>query len=132
MKEYYKISTTDESQLNRLLEKGWEVIETSKSKGEYDEYITYHIGFPLTKAFENAMKILKSYEKYNLRIELLEKIAEDAGEDISNYSTLKGRRENNALVEMLELTDFIISGVDFPKYYKQKQQEDSENLGEWF
>lgn len=124
MKEYYKISTASEGNLNNYLDKGWEVIETAKFKGEYDEHIVYHIGFPLKKAFELAMKVLKTVDKHDLRLEILERTATEIGEDISNYSPARGSKVDNSLVEILEITDFLMSGIENPRYYKQDENED--------
>ena len=121
MREYFKVTSVSERELNKYLDKGWEVIETVKSKEDYGEYVNYHIGFPLRAAFEISKGILKAYEKYELKPQLLQAEAEKIGEDLSEYETFTGQDADNSLVELLEQMDFILTRKDNPKYYKRSE-----------
>ena len=104
--------------------KGWEVIETVKSREEYGEYVNYHIGFPLRSAFEISKRILNLYERHSLKSQLLEVEADEIGEDLSEYEDLTGDSVDNSLVELLEQLDFILTEKINPKYYKKREIND--------
>ena len=51
--------------------------------------------------------ILKAYEKYELKPQLLKAEAEKNGEDLSEYESFTGQEADNSLVELLEQIGYI-------------------------
>ena len=130
LKEYFKISTIDESQLNVMLSRGWEVIETSKRNTDGDEYVSYHIGFPIRKALEIALDVLKEYDNHDFRLKLIESVAEEINANLDDYEPTSRlfNYASDSVTDIYEKTDFLLSGNDFPKYRKMKKEELDYNI----
>jgi len=95
MRDYIKIEVVGEGQTDKYLTNGWEIIETVKKSydgyGSGDTRLEYHLGLPSRVMIDRLTAVIKEYEKYGFKDLLFEKVAEDFGENISDYEAGGGR-----------------------------------------
>lgn len=84
--EYVRIETCSEKNVQRHLDGGWKIIDTSKNKypGEGSQII-YHVGYPAAKRIEDLLSIIKDYEKHGFKEKLFENIATENEDDYKQY-----------------------------------------------
>ncbi|WP_210367044.1 hypothetical protein [Bacillus sp. REN3] len=122
MKQYLKILVhTEMNRVNRLLEEGWELIETSKvlfSVG--GEVVEYHLGLPAETRIKQLEEIIRTYEKYHLKTTLIHDLAEANKEDILEYTTEPGLPLSETTVtKFLKMYEEAVNGKTV-NYYKRE------------
>ena len=90
MADYVKVfETTDYDDANKYIKNGWVLIDTPKKStfGEagYTSYTKYTLGLSAKEHANRLLAIIREYEKYGLKETLLEKVAEEMGDNISEY-----------------------------------------------
>ncbi len=76
MKKYVKLIEKPSDYVNDYLEKGWEIIQTSKQVYSDGDSILYHLGLPLEVAYQEALNEIARYKMFELDKVLDEKIKE--------------------------------------------------------
>ena len=86
MREYVKIIEVNPSEVNDYLDKGWEIIDKTKTYLPPEETkLTYHVGYPAKKRMEELLKIINEYEKRGFKEKLFEMIANENNEDLNDF-----------------------------------------------
>jgi hypothetical protein len=122
MKQYLKIFVhTEINRVNRLIEEGWELIETSKvlypDGGEGAEY---HLGLPGETRIKQLMEVIRMYEKYGFKSDLIHDFAESKKEDLLSYTTEPELdMPETPVTRFLTLYEEAVNGKSV-KYYKRK------------
>lgn len=122
MKQYLKIFVhTEINRVNRLLEEGWELIETSKVLyPDGGEGVEYHLGLPAETRIKQLMEIIRTYEQYGFKSDLIHDFAESKKEDLLSYTTEPELYMPETPVTMfLTLYEEAVNGKTV-KYYKRK------------
>lgn len=122
MKKYLKIFVhTEINRVNRLLEEGWELIETSKvSFPDGGEGVEYHLGLPAETRIQQLVEIIRTYEKYHLKSNLIHALEKANKEDILSYTTEPGlHMEETHVTKFLMLYEDVVNGKTV-KYYKRE------------
>ncbi|WP_107838977.1 hypothetical protein [Metasolibacillus meyeri] len=134
MKEYSRVTTVSARELDKYIDKGWEVLETSKHGGDFgDVTTTFHIGYPLRKNYEELLKIVQSYEQHGFKEELGRKVLNLVNDDFDNYETSgRGLSVSNEITAYLENHDLQVLGYSRAYYKKLTQEELQEKYGEMF
>ena len=85
---YSRITTATESNIQRYLNNGWILIDTTKSfHGPDDTSVTYHIGYPFSRREQDLIEIIRLYEEYDFKEKLFNRIAEKNDDKINNYDS---------------------------------------------
>lgn len=96
MADYIRVyETSNESQANKYIENGWDLIDTQTrnrfdGEGGYSSYTNYTLGLSSKVYANKLLSIVKEYEKYGLKEVLFEKIEEETDDKISNYQQIGG------------------------------------------
>ncbi|MCG1020772.1 hypothetical protein [Sutcliffiella horikoshii] len=93
MREYLKVEVlTDENRIDKLLKKGWEIIATNNYVIEPpDSRTQYHMGMPAKVKIQQLKDIVKKYEEYGFKDQLIQKVADQNGDNIEEYTIGGGR-----------------------------------------
>ncbi|MBT2680721.1 hypothetical protein J7E38_17055 [Bacillus sp. ISL-35] len=122
MKQYLKIFVhTEINRVNRLLDEGWELIETSKVQyPDGGEGVEYHLGLPAETRIKQLMEIIRMYEKYGFKSDLIHDFAESKKEDLLGYTTEPELdMPETPVTRFLMLYEEAVNGKSV-KYYKRK------------
>lgn len=89
---FVKIYTVSGREVQRYLDDGWELIDTTKELiGPSETQIIHHIGYPAKRKIDDLLKIINEYEKRGLKQKLFELVAEENGDNIEDISLNGGR-----------------------------------------
>lgn len=127
MKEYVRIDTVGEGEVESFLADGWEIIETTKDLFDHETTrIRYHVGLSARTLLEKYKSIIDDYERFGFKDELFRKIAEENGEDITKYSS-SGKTTNDKTPMYMEKYYKVIHNQikHFYEEYTQKEIEDN-------
>jgi hypothetical protein len=122
MKQYLKIFVhTEISRVNRLLEEGWELIETSKVLfPDGGEGVEYHLGLPSETRIKQLMEVIRTYEKYGFKSDLIHDFAQSKKEDLLSYTTEPELyMPETHVTKFLTLYEEAVNGKTV-KYYKRE------------
>lgn len=109
MKEYIQYGKAWQRNINEYIEKGWEVIETTKDAEQHGSTdIVYHLGYPASKRIEELLGLLKKYEQFGLKDELFKQVAESNGDDIKDYVKGKGFYESDETAKFLSYYEKLV------------------------
>ena len=121
LKEYVKIIEVNPSEVNNYLDKGWEIIDKTKTYLPPDETkLTYHMGYPAKKRIEDLLEIISEYEKYGFKEKLFEIIANENGEDVNSFtdSSPFGMDENSKTAQYMSWYESTVKNKKV--YYGKK------------
>lgn len=121
LKTYLKIEVlTQTRRINEMLQEGWEIIETRKVLySEAGEEVEYHLGLPAETRINQLLQIIRKYEKYGLKSEMIFQMSEDLKEDLLMYSTDGGlNMVDTPLTKFLKLYEDAVNNRSV-KYYKR-------------
>ena len=120
---YTKIATASEKNVNDYLDKGWKLLDTTKSAYDSsgnDTSITYHLGYPVENRISDLLAIIKLYEENGLKEELFSKLAMESGIDLNDYSNGGfGWKVNHPTLELLTQYEKVVNDKDV-EYYSKK------------
>lgn len=124
MKKFLDIIDCGPGSVDSFLEKGYEIIETTKDIHPDGETLTYHLGYPMETHYQELKEIIDLYENHGLKEELFKKIGESIGENVSDYEDSPGgHKVNNELVKSLEKYERIVNRKN-KKYSKKLTNEE--------
>ncbi|PLR95754.1 hypothetical protein [Bacillus sp. T33-2] len=97
------------------------MIETSKVHfPDGGEGVEYHLGLPAETRINQLMKIIRTYEKYHLKTELIHEMAKANKEDLLSYTTEPGLPMSDTTVtKFLKMYEEAVNG-QIVKYYKRE------------
>jgi hypothetical protein len=125
MKDFIQIEIVHSNEIDKYLQKGWEIIETTKMV--YDDggsRLNYHIGFSARSKVNELKQILKIYEEYGFKEELFKKVAQSNGDNIDNYDeSPSGHPVGNETVSFLEQYEATVNDKQ-TKFYKKLTPEE--------
>lgn len=105
MSKYCRIQTMDANFVDSYLEKGWELIDTTKELSSFGETtITYHMGYPTNSYIADLKGIIGKYEELGLFEELKKRLCEKEGINIQGLreeSFYLGNHPKNEAVNFL-------------------------------
>lgn len=120
---YTKITTASEEKVNDYLNKGWKLLDTTKSAYDpsgNDTRITYHLGYPVENRIEDLLAIIKLYEANGLKEQLFSKLTTESGIDLNDYSNSGfGWKEDHPTLELLTRYEKIVNDKDVVYYSKK-------------
>lgn len=126
VKKFLDVTDCGSGSVDSFLEKGYEIIETTKDIYPDGETLTYHLGYAEETHYQELKEIIDLYEKYGLKEELFKKIGESIGENVSDYDSHGGHTANNELVKSLEKYERVVNRKN-KKYYKKLTQDEIES-----
>jgi len=123
MKDYLKAVTVQEGQVDRYLNDGWEIIDTTKEGyGDGGFYLKYHLGLSARSQMNKLKEIIEAYEKFGFKEQLFEKVAVSNGEKIEDYSDkTTGLRSKDATIDFMESYEKNVHDKDI-RYYKKDDE----------
>lgn len=123
MKEYVRINVVGANEVDRFIQKGWEIVETSKEAyPEGDTFTKYHVGLPAKHLMNELLQIVKAYEKHDLKSKLYEAIANQSGEKVGDYEA-SSYSAGTELSNFMETYENVVNGR-FVKYAKANDQDE--------
>lgn len=118
---YIKVEVISANEVDDYLAKGWVIIEVTKAVDiDQSTYLKYHVGYPIQSQTECLLEIIKQYEKYGLKKVLIERKAEELGEDIQKYDTSGFQEIKTELTEFLSKYEFNVNNK-VQKYYNDPE-----------
>ena len=131
MNRYIKVEVCSANEVDKFLEKGWEIIETTKTHHDIGETtLNYHLGYPLTSKINDLKNIIHLYEKYDLKDELLKKVADYHGDNLDDYDFGgPGHYVNNDLTRFIEMYESSVNDKETKVYKKLSSEEIAERYG---
>lgn len=81
---YVKVSAVGVGKVQDLLDKGWVIIDQTKSVDGPELRMTYHMGYPATKRIEELMAVINEYEQHGFKQKLFEIKASENGESVED------------------------------------------------
>ncbi|MCS5501935.1 hypothetical protein NY607_12440 [Lysinibacillus sp. A4] len=129
--EYTKIATATERDVNKYLEKGWKLIDTTRSSYDgsgNDTSITYHLGYPVENHISDLLSIIRSYEENGFKEKLFFKWAEDSGINLDDYSKNGGIGWGNdhPTLEAIAKYEKVVNNKEVTYYATRSEKSDIE------
>src|SRR5690625_4975681 len=107
MRDYIKVEVVTESDIEKYLSNGWEIIDKAKGHLGSDRIIAYHIGLPVREQMKRLEEIIKDYELFGFKEKLFEKIAEKNNQSVEDYSNTGGYITSAETAKYMEKYDFV-------------------------
>lgn len=125
VREYVKVEVlTDANEIDKLMKQGWEIIATNNYVIEPPDARTqYHLGLPANVRIEQLREIVKKYEEFGFKDELLKKVAEQNGENIEDFTTHGGRPAYGETPAFIKKYEDAVNNVDVRIYREFKASE---------
>ncbi|OMD04723.1 hypothetical protein MKX34_11700 [Paenibacillus sp. FSL R5-0636] len=117
--DYVKIETATSYDIQKYLDEGWIIIDTSKEfNGRDDTSIKYHVGYPTQKRIQDLMRIISMYEEHGFKNLLFSEIAKKNGVDLDDYKL--GEWSLDETSQILSLYESVVQNkkVTFSKALK--------------
>ncbi|MEK5215300.1 hypothetical protein [Psychrobacillus sp. FSL H8-0487] len=126
MKDLLKVLTVQEGSVDKYLNEGWEIIDTTKEGyGDGGFYLKYHLGLSTRSMMKKYKEIIDTYEDYGFKEQLFEKVAVNNGEKYEDYSnTQSGRRTKDITTDFMERYEKVVH--DKEVVYFKKNDKDGE------
>lgn len=120
MKQYTDFLEVSPREFQPYQARGWEVIEKSIKKDfEFGESVVFLIGYPLEKAFEDTVKLLKELQRTPSYEEAWSEIMKDKGYSDEGFEEVKCPREKPTEYTTLKETDRFISTGNRDKFIEK-------------
>lgn len=128
MKNYSSINVVTGSEINEYIQKGWEIIDTSRYSydgGANNVELQYHIGYPLQRKYEELLSLVKLFEEHGFKEKLFEKIAESEGVNLQEFSTKRGYTldQTYEVVQFMVKYESIVNGKDNITFYRNSPSD---------
>lgn len=125
---YIEIVTASERDINKYLEKGWKLLDTTKSAYDpsgNDTNITYHLGYPVENHVADLLSIIRLYEDKDLKEQLFSKLAEESGINLDDYSKNGGYGWGNdhPTLELIARYEKVVNKKEITYYSKASKSE---------
>ncbi|WP_053362572.1 hypothetical protein [Bacillus sp. FJAT-27251] len=133
MKGYLKISVhTEIYRVNELMEEGWELIDTCKVNfPNGSEGVEYHMGLPAETRIRQLKQIIRAYEKYGFKHDLVFQMSESYRDDLLSYTTEGGLpMSDTPLTSFLKMYEKVVNDQKVQYYIKEKHPYDDPELDE--
>ncbi|MEN8699606.1 hypothetical protein [Bacillus infantis] len=128
MIEYSRLEIVDAKEVDMYLNKGWQIIETSKSTyPEGDTLVKYHVGYPTSRFVDDLKSIIKEYENRGFKDKLFEEIATENSENINDYDTRGFYTVRTPLTKFMENYELIVNNKTV-HFYKEPAKKDYEEF----
>jgi hypothetical protein len=127
--DYVKIETATSYNIQKYLDEGWVIIDTSKEfNGRDDTSIRYHVGYPAQKRIQDLMSIISMYEEHGFKTLLFNEIAKKNGVNLDEYEM--GEWSFDETSRLLSLYESVVQykKVVFSKVSKPITPEEKSNL----
>ncbi|MDO7281724.1 hypothetical protein Q5W88_01065 [Shouchella clausii] len=132
MNQYVEVKEVRSKNMDRYLEQGWEIIDTTKTLVDLQEtQLYYHIGYPLRKRLEDLEEVISIYEKRGLKERLFRDIAEEHGIDYDDITeeepifSFGPSSLNNELTRFMEKYEYMVRREKVQ--YRSKKSNDEQN-----
>ena len=126
MKDFLKVITVQEGSVDKYLQDGWEIIDTTKEGyGDGGFYLKFHLGLTTRSMMIKYKEIIDSYEEFGFKEQLFEKVATSNGENYKDYSdTRVGRRTKDLTTEFMERYEKNVHDLEVTYYKKNDEDAD--------
>lgn len=114
MGDYVRVfETANEEDVNEYINKGWDLIGTSKiTQHDGDaSYIKFTLGLSTKEYANRLLAIVKTYEKHGLKDTMFEKVASEIGSSV-NWYNLKAKKS----LSWYELSELAPSKAPLAKF----------------
>lgn len=102
MKDFAKVTVAGPGEVDKLVDEGWEFIETVKSSDGYnDQKVVYHMGLPQSVRVEQLLSIIREYEERGFKNEMFKQVAEENDDDVENYTLGGGVTTNTPTTKFM-------------------------------
>ncbi|KKI90676.1 hypothetical protein WQ54_19340 [Bacillus sp. SA1-12] len=120
MKEYIKVEiTSDDNTVDKLMKQGWEIIATNNYVIEPpDSRTQYHLGLPAKVRIEELREIIRQYEEFGFKGQLLQKIAEQNEDKLEDYTEHGGRPAYGETVNFIKKYEDVVNNKNVNLYTK--------------
>jgi hypothetical protein len=129
MKEYVKLDLVGSGEVHKYLADGWEIVEAAKQSYEGETRVDYHIGLPARVMVDKLMTIIRDYEEHDLKEKLFEGVAENFGENASEYQAGAGHSTPSKTARYMETYEKTVNDKNVTvrkKYTQEELQERAE------
>jgi hypothetical protein len=127
MKEYIRLELVGSGEVHKYLEDGWEIVETAKqSFPDGETRVDYHIGLPARVMVDKLMTVIRDYEEHGLKEKLFVGVAENFGENASEYEAGAGHSTPSKTARYMETYEKTVNdkNVNVRKKYTQEELQE--------
>lgn len=136
MTDYVRVfETSEEREANKYIDKGWDLIDTSKrssfnGEGGYSSYTQYTLGLSAKEYSNKLFDIIREYEKYGLKDELFGRVANEMDDRIDDYRPTSGLGVVTPLAGYMSNYEEIVNdrSISFYRNNPVNDDDDLENL----
>lgn len=131
MADYVRVyKTSDESEVNKYIQNGWDLIDTTKSV-DYDtggRYVKHVLGLSYKEQANKLLTIIREYEKYGFKEELIKKVEDEMDDRLEDYKAIGFPDIETPLANYMTNYENVVNNKDV--FYSKKWKKYKKlNLG---